>query len=338
MDTQEITELLSLPELLIHLNLIENQLFDVVRSENRFLGEPSLRVVQGGGKRIRPILTIASALIAKQAGNSNLDDLVIAGAAAVELAHTALLVHDDIIDNAAERRGTPTVNSKEGIHHAVLVGDYLLARSGEQAARINKEAADMLAAAIVQACDGQTREIVDSYNVQRTVESCLLAMYGKTAALIRASCCIGALCADATADEVDALAGFGESFGLAFQIIDDALDLVSTAESLGKPVGNDLHQGTYTLPVLFLLQEGGEAAQRMCQLLRQGIKPAEVAEAVDIIRQSGTVSRSLDLARGYNRKATEALAVFGENLVVEGMKSLPSHYLDWATQRMVGSY
>ena len=336
MRISDLGALLGLDDLADQLLDVEVGLGQALRSDNAYLSEPGLRVVEGGGKRLRPVLTIASAAAA--APEARWDHRVRSGAVAVELVHVGSLVHDDIIDAADERRGVPTVNHIEGSSHAILVGDYLLARAGVEAARVSKEVAEVLAQTIADLCDGQSRETVDLFNVDRQVESMLKAVRGKTAALMQASCCIGALCTGSTGEPVDALTRYGEAFGMAFQIVDDVLDIVSTTRAMGKPVGHDLKEGVYTLPVLYALrsENGDRLRSRLGALIDD---PASVGELLELVKANGAVEQALDVARGFNRAAAEALSPLERTRVVEGLARLPAAYLDWAlSEKTAGTY
>ena len=332
MNTSELAELLHLPDLDADLARVEQGLESALTDghQNPYLVEPGLRVVRGGGKRLRPVLTIAAAA----SFGGGFDDDVQAGAVACELVHAGSLVHDDIMDDADERRGTPTVNSVEGDNHAILVGDFLLARAGELAAGVSKEVAGTLASTIAALGDGQSREVVDLYDTERTVESFLTSISGKTAALMRSSARIGALCGRLPEDAVAALSEFGQAFGMAFQIIDDVLDIVSSAELMGKPVGNDIREGVYTLPVLLALrQDGGERIRGL--LAAKPADPDAVAEVQRWVRADGAIDATLDEARRYNEEAAKALEPLPQNPVVEGLAGLPEAYLRWALDTKV---
>jgi heptaprenyl diphosphate synthase/octaprenyl-diphosphate synthase len=287
-------------------------------------------VVKGGGKRLRPVLAIATAACC----GTDLTSDVIAGAVAVELVHVGSLVHDDIIDKAAERRGVATVNAREGDAAAILVGDFLLAQAGERAASISREVASALAMTIASLCDGQSRETMDLYDPHRTVDRFLASIGGKTAALLLSSCRIGSLAARHTDVQVAALSDFGHAFGMAFQIVDDVLDLVSTADLMGKPVGNDIRQGVYTLPLLLAMEApGGDVIrQRLVDRGRDPLDGSIVEEIVGWIHTTGAIDQSLAMAREYNERAARALSVLEPNAVVDGMARLPEAYLKWALE------
>ncbi|NUR86314.1 MAG: polyprenyl synthetase family protein, partial [Nonomuraea sp.] len=205
------------------------------------------RVIHAGGKRLRPALTLATAL----AFGKSPDRRVVTAAACVELIHAGSLVHDDLMDGSARRRGSPTLNSDLGAGKALVIGDFMLARAGLAAiTSVSRPVAEVLAATVVELAEGQYLETAELFNRERTEESALRSITGKTASLFRASCLVGALCARAGAEERARLAAYGETFGLVFQILDDLLDLTAPAELLGKPTGHDVLQGVYSLPLL----------------------------------------------------------------------------------------
>lgn len=326
MNLDDLARLLAVPDLRAWLDEVEGALAQAVGIDNGMLVEPGLRVLQGGGKRLRPVLARAAASLGDP---ERWADDVVRGAVSVELVHVGSLVHDDIMDHATQRRGVPTVNATEGLNTAVLVGDFLLARAGVEAAQISKEVAQVLAQAISDLCDGQTRELRDVGNVDRTPDDLLRAVRGKTAALLRSSCHIGALSARAPDDAVKALVAFGDAFGMAFQIVDDVLDLVSTPDLMGKPVGNDVREGVYPLPVIFALQGPTGAALRSA-LVGAGGDPARLAGVMDAVRSDGNVDRALDVAREFNEAASAALADLPDSATVDGLRRLPADYLGWA--------
>lgn len=301
----------------------------IVVMDRAEIEQPARRVVLGGGKRLRPALALACGAAAAGRGNdAALDPHVVAGATAVELVQAGSLVHDDIMDEAGERRGVPTINAVEGPNQALLVGDFLLARAGQLAAGVGQDTAGYLATAIADLCLGQSAEVSTLFDPDRSLAAYEDSIRGKTAALFRASCEIGAAAAGAPTELVAAVASYGTAFGMAFQIIDDVLDLVSTAEALGKPVGNDIREGVYSLPVLLALDGPDGAALRS----RLGHRPVEgeVAHALTLVRASAGVASALDRARVYNDIAAGALTPLPRGPVRDGLAALPGQYLDWA--------
>src|SRR5262245_38036167 len=270
-------------------------------------------MLDAGGKRLRPLLTIASAAVCDPSISMQpLDQRVRHGSTAVELVHVGSLVHDDIIDSAATRRGVPTVNAVEGADQALLVGDFLLARAGIEAAHVSKEVAMSLAITLSDLCDGQSLEELWQARPDRSVADAILSIRGKTGALMRAACDIGAYCVGADR-YAPALAEFGMNFGCAFQLVDDLLDLTSTEELMGKPVNNDVKSGVFTAPMLLGVEalHDKESAHSLMTLA------ATDDDAADHVRRlvlgTNAVQVTLDLIADYNEKAIDALRPLPEN-------------------------
>src|SRR4051794_9634745 len=159
------------------------------------------------------------------------------GAVAVELVHLGSLYHDDVRDEARTRRTVESVNARWGNLQAILAGDFLLARASEIAASLGTEVAKLLAATISRLCEGQILELQHTYNLERSETAYLSSIAGKTAALYSTACRIGSIVAELPREEVEALTAFGHAYGMAFQVVDDILDLVASDEQLGKPAG-----------------------------------------------------------------------------------------------------
>jgi heptaprenyl diphosphate synthase/octaprenyl-diphosphate synthase len=332
MTPEDLAARLGLAELPVGLDAVEVELDRAVVVDRAELEAPARRVVLGGGKRLRPALALACAAAATGRG----DDVVrnpdvVAGATAIELVQAGSLVHDDIMDEAGERRGVPTINAVEGPSQALLVGDFLLARAGQLAAGVNQSVAGFLATAIADLCIGQSAEVATLYDPERSLDAYEDSIRGKTAALFRASCEIGVAATGEASDAIAAVAAYGTAFGMAFQIVDDVLDLVSTAEALGKPVGNDIREGVYSLPVLLALNGPDGTALRS----RLGHVPAEgeVAHALSLVRTSAGVTDALERARAFNDEAAAALVVLPAGAVRDGLAGLPAAYLDWALEQ-----
>ncbi|CAN5591671.1 polyprenyl synthetase family protein [soil metagenome] len=331
MTPAELAARLGLPDLPRGLGAVEIELDRAIVVERDEIEEPARRVVLGGGKRLRPAMSLACAAAATGGGDATVvDPAVVVGATAVELVQAGSLVHDDIMDEAGERRGVPTINAKEGPSQSLLVGDFLLARAGQLAAGVNQSVAAYLAAAIADLCIGQSAEVVALFDVQRTEAAYEDSIRGKTAALFRASCEIGAAAAEVSEELVAALAAYGTAFGMAFQVIDDVLDLVSTAEALGKPVGNDIREGVYSLPVLIAL--AGPDGAALHPLLGHRPDEDEVAQALALVRGSSGVAEALDRVRAYNEAAAAALEPLPAGPARDGLADLPGTYLDWALE------
>jgi heptaprenyl diphosphate synthase len=325
---EELAKLLKIPELPTYIGRAEKAIDNILTVSNSSLHDPSSRLIKGGGKRLRPFFVIAAASI--QGGN--VGDDVIASCAAIELAHIGTLVHDDIIDDAEVRWGIPTVNAKEGISSAILVGDYLLALASAEAATVSKEVAYIVASTVAEMCDGQSQETNDNYNVERSIKSYLGTIYKKTAVLTSAACRIGAICAGLPDQQVEALTKYGEAFGMAFQITDDLLDFLSTTEAMGKPVGNDIKEGVYTMPLLLALQ-GEDQGEVRSWLGKNPSSQPKQNKIVETLLQSGAFGATLKEIQKYNNIAAVSVRKLGKNDVVEGLARLPEAYLNWALKK-----
>ncbi|HUS26357.1 MAG TPA: polyprenyl synthetase family protein [Nevskiaceae bacterium] len=319
--------LLHIPQLPTYLAQVEQGLAGALAHATPSLHKPIKRLINDQSKRLRPALVIAAAA----ARGVAIDKKVIAGCVAVELVHIGSLVHDDIIDNAVTRWGVSTVNGKEGVHRALLVGDYLFASANAQAATISAEVARTIAAAIAGVCNGEAQELADQYNPDRTVQAMLQAIDGKTATLIAAACQVGGLCSSLTNAHVAALAHFGHEFGMAFQLIDDVLDVVSTPQLMGKAVGNDMQEGVYTMPLLLSLQ--GPSGPKLKKMLADRATPA--AAFAKILVADGSIAKTIAAAQAYNRSAAQALGKCGDTKTAAALCALPDVYLRWAIKNLV---
>jgi geranylgeranyl pyrophosphate synthase len=263
-------------------------------------------IVKAGGKRLRPSLML---LIARALDHD--PELVILAAAAAELLHTAGLVHDDLIDHATTRRGAPTLNSLFDNGTVILIGDYLFAQAARTAASTgNTRVMDIFGRILAEMTDGQLREIFKAHDADQTVEDNERRIYGKTASLFAGSAEIAGVLSEAPEEQIQAVRQYAADLGIAFQIVDDVLDIRETSETLGKPAGSDLRQGTVTLPMLYFIGNGHNPAS--IALLRRAISGQEVTEgeydeAIAELRRADVLRKSLDEAIRYVERAKAAL-------------------------------
>ena len=295
-------ELLLLPGLDETLAQVETGLREAVASPEPLLAEVASHLVGAGGKRLRPALLVAAAA----ATGASASPAVIDGAVSVELVHMGSLYHDDVIDEAGSRRGVPSANARWGNLVAILTGDFLLARASEIAARLGTEIVQVLATTIGCLCEGEMSQLRYAFSPERPESSYFESISKKTASLMWASAKIGAIVAGASREEVECLARFGQAFGMAFQIYDDLRDLVCTDAELGKPAGNDILEGTYTLPVIRALAEP-ECGPELAGLLGPGLGRPELDKARDIILSTGAVASSVTEGRRWAGEAARAL-------------------------------
>ncbi len=315
----------AVPFMAVDLDRVEDLLAASAASADPYLTEICSHLVAAGGKRVRPGFCLAAAATSLLDGESSTDHAV-TGATAVELVHLGSLYHDDVMDEAVVRRQVESVNARWGNIRAILAGDFLLARASELAASLGVEVAGLLAATIGRLCEGQVLELKHSFDVERSEEQYLQAIAGKTASLLAASCRIGSIVTELPDDQRAALTDFGHSYGMAFQIVDDVLDLVSTEADLGKPTGHDLEEGVYTLPVILALLTGH--GQDLRALLGGPLDTASRDKAIDIVRDSVGIPESIRRAREYAATAASSLEVLPDSPGVRGLRAAADYLLE----------
>ncbi len=323
--------LLAIPGMEAGLARVETALRSSVVSDDPFLTEVASHLITAGGKRVRPAFALAAAAtgLGDPASGNRADvvsDEVVLGAVSVELVHLGSLYHDDVMDEATTRRTVESVNAKWGNLQAILAGDFLLARASEIAASLGTEVAGLLAATIGRLCEGQVRELRDTYNVGRTEADYLSSIEGKTASLFASACRIGAIVGDLPRPEIEALTEFGLRFGMAFQIVDDILDVTATDEQLGKPAGHDLVEGVYTLPVIRTLSAGD--ADELAALLGGPLDPDQLNRARAVVRANGSVAGSLETAGQYAQSAIASLEPLPHATAAIQLGEAAQHLLD----------
>ena len=276
-----------------------------------------------GGKRLRPAL----ALLAGKFGQYDLE-LLVPLAASIELLHTATLVHDDVIDNAATRRGRPTVNSLFRNTTTIMVGDYMFAHAADFVARTgNVRVIRLFSQALMAITRGEIRQDMTAFDARQTVDHYLQRISGKTASLFAAACEGGAVVTGATEDRVQALREYGHNLGMAFQIVDDILDFMGDENEMGKPVGSDLMQGTLTLPSLLLMDRHPQD-NPVGKLFSQRRRQEHLSQAVEMIRSSDIPQESYGMAAGFGRRAEEALATLPANEARDTLRDIVHYVLD----------
>jgi len=284
------------------LERLDTALRGAVDHQDRFLAEVGSHLLSGSGKRVRSTLTIVASY-AVRGLDRPASEQAITGGCACELVHMGSLYHDDVIDEAQTRRGVPSVNARWSNIVAILAGDYLLARASSLAASLGADVAALLAATIAELCRGEVRELQHLFDVERDEEEYYSSIEGKTSSLFATSCRVGGMVSTAPAPTTDALERFGRHLGMCFQIVDDCLDLTSTDQALGKPAGQDLVEGIYTLPVIYALRESPE----LRAALGRPPTPDTLGELRNQVIASGAVDAARSVAIDHATKATEAL-------------------------------
>ncbi len=300
---------------------IETALQGSVLSSDPFLSDVAGHLISAGGKRLRPALALCAAYAAK--GIGPVSDDAITGGVSVELVHLGSLYHDDVIDEAETRRGVPSVNARWSNIVAILAGDYLLARASSLAASLGANVAALLAATIGELCRGQVLELQHLFDADRSVDAYTSAIEGKTASLFGTACRVGGMVSAVDDPTLDALTAFGHHLGMCFQIVDDVLDVTGTDESLGKPAGNDILEGVYTLPVIHAL-ESSAAPDELREMLGRKIERTQLDAVRALVTSGDAVERSIETARSHAADASAVLASTSalDGEVVEGLTRL----------------
>jgi heptaprenyl diphosphate synthase len=293
---------LDLPLLEDDLHRVEDELRASVITEDPFLTEVARNLIVAGGKRLRPVLSLAAAYAG--AGTASHD--VVRGGVAVELVHLGSLYHDDVMDEAATRRGTPTANARFGNFIAIVAGDFCLAVSAQIAASLGVEVSGLLGFTIGELCKGQVAEFQSLFKLDRAEEAYFRSIDGKTASLMAAASRIGAITSGLPSDQVEALTVYGQRIGMVFQVADDILDVVATDEQLGKPAGNDLVEGVYTLPVLRALRDP-HIGDELTRLLSSPVDRSNVDQLRKLVRSSDAIEQAIKVARGFADEARDSL-------------------------------
>jgi octaprenyl-diphosphate synthase len=265
--------------------------------------EVTAHLIEAGGKRVRPLLTVACA---KMCGYEGLDHIKLA--ATVEFIHTATLLHDDVVDESRQRRGRPTANLLWDNQSSVLVGDYLFARSFQLMVETGSlRVLDILSGAAATIAEGEVLQLTAARNISTTEETYLNVVRGKTAALFEAACEVGGIVAGVPERQVAALARFGDALGVAFQIVDDWLDYGGAGDGIGKDLGDDFREGKLTLPVIrALARADGEERAFWRDALERG-RSDDLARARAILTRHGTLEETRREALHWRDAARAAL-------------------------------
>ena len=314
--------LLALGSMPSDLQRIEDSLRASVTTSDPYLTEIASHLIVAGGKRIRPVLAVASALTCL----SEAPDAVIQGGVSCELVHLGSLYHDDVLDEAELRRQVPSVNARWGNVRAIVAGDFLLAKASVIAASLGAEVAGILGSTIARLCEGEIAELQGAFDPTRTEAAYFDSIDGKTASLFSASCRIGAVVAGLSREHIDVLTAFGTKLGLVFQIVDDILDVTATEAELGKPAGHDLVEGVYSLPVIRSLAKGDSVAAELADLLGQPIGGPELDKALAIVRGGTGVDEAIGVARAMAGEAAALVKSLGSSRACDTMAAA-GHFL-----------
>lgn len=285
------------------LSTIEDEMERSVHTEQSVLLHTSQQLLRAGGKRLRPVFV----LLAGKFGQYDFNKIKEV-AIALELIHTASLVHDDVIDDADTRRGKPTVKAKWNNQTAMYTGDYILSQAIDRITEIRSHKVhDILSKTLKELIIGEIEQIRDQYNWEQNLRQYLRRIKRKTALLIATSCRLGALVSDVPYRYQKHLERFGYYVGMSFQITDDILDFVSTNKILGKPSGGDLKQGNVTLPTLYAMAFPEIKEKIVTSFQNNSITEESLQSILQLIRSSGAIEKATNLSNLYLKKAEKEL-------------------------------
>ena len=302
------------------LEAVNREILDRLDSPVKMIPELAGHLINAGGKRLRPMLTLASARLFDYGGEDH-----IKLAAAVELIHGATLLHDDVVDASSLRRGASTANIIWGNKESVLVGDFIFSRSFELMVEAkNLDVLRSLSHASSVIAEGEVLQLTTQKNVAATFDIYLRVVRAKTAALFAAATEVGAQISGRPADEQIAMRRFGEDFGIAYQLVDDALDYAGFEYALGKSVGDDFREGKMTAPVVFAIRRAREEEKPFWRrVIGEGRQePGDFEKACSLMERDGAIADTLECARDYAQKALDALSLAPDNEYRDALAAL----------------
>ncbi len=283
---------------------VDKMIGDSLNSDVALVSQVSQYIVMSGGKRLRPLLVLLASRALGYSGEQH-----IRAAAIIEFIHTATLLHDDVVDSSARRRGKDTANTVFGNQASVLVGDFLYSRAFQMMVDINDmRVMRILADATNTIAAGEVMQLMNVHDPDTTEEAYQQVIYRKTARLFEAGAQIAALLANRDAQDEPAMVCYGQNLGTAFQLVDDALDFNASADELGKNLGDDLAEGKATLPLIYAMQKGSAADNQMIRnaILEGGLE--HLAEIQSVIEKTGALQYTAARAQDAADMAIEALS------------------------------
>ena len=292
-------------------------ILDKAISEVDLIPDLAQHLISSGGKRLRPMLTIAAAKLCGYAGEGH-----IRLAAAVEFMHTATLLHDDVVDESDFRRGKPSARRVWGNQASVLVGDFLLGQAFRMMVEVGSlNALKILSAAASVIAEGEVMQLAAAKNTTTTEDEYLAVIRGKTAELFAAACEVGPVLAGRPKEDASACRSFGMNLGIAFQLVDDALDYSGNSTRLGKSVGDDFREGKITLPVILCFRRGSDRERAFWRRTLGGGKIADgdLDHAIALMKKHNAIDATLERARHYGAIARDALAIVPEGPIARAL-------------------
>ncbi|MDF1757744.1 MAG: polyprenyl synthetase family protein [Legionellaceae bacterium] len=307
------------------LESVNNLILDKIKAPSGLIDELSNHIIQGGGKRLRPLIVILSSLACSYQGR---DHILLA--AMIEFFHTATLLHDDVVDESELRRGRETANNIWGSKASILVGDFLLTLYMDLLIQVGDMKIMCLLTSINnQITRGEIKQLTNRYNYEISVEEYYDVINSKTSLLFAASASIGAIIAKSNKEIEEGLYNFGMHLGNAFQLIDDALDYCSDAKTIGKNVGDDLSDGKATLPLIYILKNGTPKQKEVVETSIKTGSTENLPEIIKIVTTTNAIEYTKQIANQEVEKAIASLQTLPESIYKDAMIEI-AHY---ATER-----
>ena len=308
------------------LRAVNGVILDNMQSSVMLISELAAHIVAAGGKRLRPMMTLGAARLCGYTGKRHIDL-----AACVEFIHTATLLHDDVVDDSALRRGTATANAVWGNKPSVLVGDFLFSRAFQiSVADGSLRVLGILADTAATLAEGEVMQLTTSNDTETSEATYLKVVTAKTAALFAAACQLGAVVAERSATE-EALRSFGLNLGIAYQLVDDALDYGAREAVLGKSVGDDFRDGKITLPVVLAFRRGDDEERAFWRrtMEEELQEDGDFAHAMALLTRHDAIADSVERARHYSAMARDALGLFPASEAKDALLDV----VDFCTER-----
>ena len=306
---------------------VDSILTDHLNASTPLIPQVAAHLIKAGGKRVRPLMTLASAQLCGYEGDHH-----IRLAAAVEFIHTATLLHDDVVDGSANRRGKPAANRLWGNKPTILVGDFLFSRAFQLMVETNSvEVLRILSAASGIIAEGEVMQLATANNLSTTEDDHLAVIRAKTAALFAAATEVGGAVADAPPEKIEALRIYGDCLGIAFQLADDALDYAGDAGTTGKDSGDDFREGKVTAPILhaFAAAQNDEERGFWRRVIEKNDQQeGDLDRALSLMSRDKAVARTLDDARRYGDQAKDALAIFPASPLRDDLRDLVDYVVE----------
>jgi len=306
---------------------INRIILDKAVSEVELIPQLAHHLIDSGGKRLRPMLTLAASKLCDYPGKGH-----IRVAAAVEFMHTATLLHDDVVDESSLRRGKKTARIIWGNQASVLVGDFLLGQAFRMLVGVGSlPVLKILSNAAAIIAEGEVMQLAAAKNTATTEDEYLAIINAKTAALFSAAAEVGAAIINRPSPEQAALKSYGRNLGLAFQLVDDALDYSGDSTHLGKTVGDDFREGKITLPVILSFRRGSDREREFWKktIVESNIEPGDLEYALGLMRRHKAIEATFERARSFGAVARDALAIFPDR----GEKAAMEQVIDFCVYR-----